>query len=94
MSTDMQSKLTELISKKQDKENQLSDARDKVAKCDQNIQNFELDKQKIDVSINKIRETLETKKINLGEKSAQKKSLKENIEVNKDEIDQAIIDVD
>ena len=94
MSTDMQSKLTELISKKQDKENQLSDARDKVAKCDQNIQNFELDKQKIDVSINKIRETLETKKINLGEKSAQKKSLKDNIEINKDEIDQAIIDVD
>ncbi|MEC8996526.1 MAG: AAA family ATPase [Pseudomonadota bacterium] len=94
MPAEMQSKLTDLLRKKQEKEDKLSTARDQVAKCDQNIQQFELDKQKINVDINKIGEILEAKRISLGERNAQKISLKDNIEVNKDEIDLAIKEVD
>ena len=94
MSSKMQDKLKDLLNKKQEKETELSEARNKVSQCDENIQNFELEKQKINISVNEVREGLETKKISLGEKNAQRNSLKENIEVNENEIDDAIESVD
>ncbi len=58
------------------------------------MQDFELEKQTINTTISEISQELENRKILLSEKSAQRNSLKENIEVPVGEIEKAISSVD
>ncbi|MEC9206142.1 MAG: AAA family ATPase [Pseudomonadota bacterium] len=93
-SGEMQKKLKELLTDKNDKESELTSARDNLALSDKKIKDFELEKQTINVTISEIGEELENKKILLGEKNAQRNSLKENMEVPANEIEKAITLVD
>ena len=93
-SDEMKEKLKTLLTNKNEKENELTSARNNLALSDKKIQDFELEKQTFNTAIADIGTELESKKILLGEKNAQKNALKENIEVAVDEIESAILSVD
>ena len=93
-SDEMKEKLKTLLTNKNEKENELTSARNNLALSDKKIQDFELEKQTFNAAIAEIGTELESKKILLGEKNAQKNALKENIEVAVDEIESAILSVD
>ena len=86
----MQDKLKRLIGQKNSKDNDLTKSRNNLAVIDKSIVSYESDKQAIDLDVSKLREDLENKKINLGEKNAQRNSLRENSDIDKNDIDNAI----
>ncbi len=91
-SSDMQNMLKSLLKNKKDKELELSKLRDKLSKLDNQILSYESDKNDINLKISDVREALETNKILLGEKTAQRNSLKDNSEIPIADIEKALLE--
>ena len=91
---EMKSNLQTLLQKKNDKEEELTVSRNKIEKYDSDVLRIEGSKNEIMTSISTIQENLQQKKINLGEKTAQRDSLQENSEIPKDDFNKSIKNTD
>ena len=90
-SSDMQNMLKSLLKNKKDKELELTKLRDKLSRLDNQILSYESDKNDINLKISDVREVLEKNKISLGEKTAQRNSLKDNAEIPIADIEKALL---
>ena len=91
---EMKSNLQTLLQKKNDKEEELTVSRNTIEKYDSDVLKIEGSKNEIMTSISTIQENLQQKKINLGEKTAQRDSLQENSEIPKDDFNKSIKNTD
>ena len=91
---EMKSNLQMLLQKKNDKEEELTVSRNTIEKYDSDVLKIESSKSEIMTSISTIQENLQQKKINLGEKTAQRDSLQENSEIPKDDFNKSIKNTD
>ena len=91
---EMKSNLQTLLQKKNDKEEELTVSRNTIEKYDSDVLKIEGSKNEIMTSISSIQENLQQKKINLGEKTAQRDSLQENSEIPKDDFNKSIKNTD
>ena len=91
---EMKSNLQTLLQKKNDKEEELTVSRNTIEKYDSDVLKIESSKSEIMTSISTIQENLQQKKINLGEKTAQRDSLQENSEIPKDDFNKSIKNTD
>ena len=91
---EMKSNLQMLLQKKNDKEEELTVSRNTIEKYDSDVLKIEGSKNEIMTSISSIQENLQQKKINLGEKTAQRDSLQENSEIPKDDFNKSIKNTD
>ena len=89
-SSNMQTKLKTLLNDKKNKEELLSKSRNNLSLFDNDILTLESDKNDINQEISNLREKLESIKISLGEKTAQRNALKENSDMPISEIENAI----
>ena len=89
-SSDMQNLLKKLLKDKKSKESELGTLRNSLSTLDNLILTYESEKSDINNVISDIRELLEKNKISLGEKTAQRNSLKDNAEIPIKEIEEAI----
>ena len=89
-SSNMQTKLKTLLNDKKNKEELLSKSRNNLSLFDNDILPLESDKNDINQEISNLREKLESIKISLGEKTAQRNALKENSDMPISEIENAI----
>ena len=80
-STDMQNLLKKLLEKKSKKEKELGTSRTTLSTLDNKISSYESEKNEVNLIISEIREKLESEKISLSEKTAQRDSLKDNSEI-------------
>jgi chromosome segregation ATPase len=89
-SSNMQTKLKTLLNDKKNKEELLSQSRNNLSSFDNDILTLESDKNDINQEISNLREKLESIKISLGEKTAQRNALKDNSDMPIYEIENAI----
>tara|TARA_Y100000389_G_scaffold182480_1_gene199138 strand:- start:6332 stop:9166 length:2835 start_codon:yes stop_codon:yes gene_type:complete len=89
-SSDIQNLLRQLLNDKKDKEAGLTEIRDSLTLLDKKVSGFESDKNDIDITISGLREKLESMKISLSQKTAQRNSLKENSDIPVSEIENAL----
>ena len=89
-SSDIQNLLRQLLNDKKDKEAGLTEIRDSLTLLDKKVSGFESDKNDIDITISGLRERLESMKISLSQKTAQRNSLKENSDIPISEIENAL----
>jgi chromosome segregation protein len=89
-SSDIQNLLRQLLNDKKDKEAGLTEIRDSLTLLDKKVSGFESDKNDIDITISGLREKLESMKISLSQKTAQRNSLKENSDIPISEIENAL----
>ena len=89
-STDMQNLLKKLLEKKSKKEKELATSRTTLSTLDNKISSYESEKNEVNLIISEIREKLESEKISLSEKTAQRDSLKDNSEIPIKEIEKAL----
>jgi len=89
-SSDMQNLLKQLLNDKKNKERGLAEIRDSLTLLDKKTSEFESDKNDINIIISDLRERLETMKISLSQKTAQRNSLKDNSEIPVSEIENAL----
>ncbi len=80
-STDMQNLLKKYLDEKRNKEKELSNSRDNLSVLDKKISSYESEKNEINLVISDIGEELQSMKILLSEKTAQRDSLKDNSEI-------------
>tara|TARA_B100001057_G_scaffold9243_1_gene8509 strand:- start:48747 stop:51572 length:2826 start_codon:yes stop_codon:yes gene_type:complete len=90
----MKLNLQTLLQKKNDKEEELTVSRNTIEKYDSDVLKIEGSKNEIMTSISSIQEKLQQKKINLGEKTAQRDALQENSEIPKDDFNKSIKNTD
>ena len=89
-SSDMQKLLRQLLNDKKNKETGLTEIRDSLTLLDKKTSGFESDKNDINIIISDLRERLESMKISLSQKTAQRNSLKENSDMPVSEIENAL----
>ena len=89
-SSDIQNLLRQLLNDKKNKEAGLTEIRDSLTLLDKKVSGFESDKNDIDITISGLRERLESMKISLSQKTAQRNSLKENSDIPVSEIENAL----
>ena len=89
-SSDIQNLLRQLLNDKKNKEAGLTEIRDSLTLLDKKVSGFESDKNDIDITISGLREKLESMKISLSQKTAQRNSLKENSDIPVSEIENAL----
>ena len=86
----MQNLLKKLLEKKSKKEKELATSRTTLSTLDNKISSYESEKNEVNLIISEIREKLESEKISLSEKTAQRDSLKDNSEIPIKEIEKAL----
>ena len=89
-SSDMQNSLKQLLKSKKNKEAKLTTHRNNLSTYDNQILEYESEKNDITMVISEIRELLEKNKISLSEKTAQRNALKDNAEISNTEIEKAL----
>jgi len=89
-SSDMQNLLKQLLNDKKNKETGLAEIRDSLTLLDKKTSGFESDKNDINIIISDLRERLESMKISLSQKTAQRNSLKDNSDIPVLEIENAL----
>ena len=89
-SSDMQNLLKQLLNDKKNKETGLAEIRDSLTLLDKKTSGFESDKNDINIIISDLREKLESMKISLSQKTAQRNSLKDNSDIPVLEIENAL----
>jgi len=89
-SSDMQNLLGQLLNDKKNKETGLAEIRDSLTLLDKRTSGFESDKNDINIIISDLRERLESMKISLSQKTAQRNSLKDNSDMPVLEIENAL----
>tara|TARA_Y100000996_G_scaffold223376_1_gene175738 strand:+ start:1129 stop:3963 length:2835 start_codon:yes stop_codon:yes gene_type:complete len=89
-STDMQNQLKNLLNDKKIKEKKLSVLRESLESLDGKIKLYETDKSRINTELSSLIDNIQTMKISLTQKTAERDSLKINSELPEEDINEAI----
>ncbi len=92
--SNMKDKLKKLLNTKSIKELELKKSREAIERYDETVLNIENTKNDINIEINSIKDNLESNKITVGEKKAQRDSLQDNSDLPADDISEGIKKID